>query len=125
MEKLRDKIRQQENEPTYGLRKRSQMPFFRIFKRELIGDDVQPSEQQISNLVSLTQEISEKIKCEISMQGFWESVPSQNNLTAKLKQILILRIDKFPTIRQKYSEILTYLMETARAIQSKILTDNE
>ena len=35
LEKLRQRIRDAENEPTYGLHKKKQMPFFRMFRREL------------------------------------------------------------------------------------------
>ena len=37
LEKLRERIRSASKEPTYGLHRKKQMPFFRMFDRELIA----------------------------------------------------------------------------------------
>ena len=39
LEKLRTRIINASNEPTYGLHRKKQMPFFRMFQRELFGAD--------------------------------------------------------------------------------------
>ena len=47
LEKLRTRIINASNEPTYGLHRKKQMPFFRMFQRELFGADrptVNPSQ---------------------------------------------------------------------------------
>ena len=47
LEKLRTRIINASNEPTYGLHRKKQMPFFRMFQRELFGADkatVDPSQ---------------------------------------------------------------------------------
>ena len=39
LEKLRTRIINADKEPTYGLHRKKQMPFFRMFKREIFGED--------------------------------------------------------------------------------------
>jgi type I restriction enzyme R subunit len=39
LEKLRERIRNASQEPTYGLHRQKQMPFFRCLKREIYGED--------------------------------------------------------------------------------------
>ena len=38
LEKLRTRIINAGKEPTYGLHRKKQMPFFRMFKREIFGE---------------------------------------------------------------------------------------
>ncbi len=126
LEKLRAKIRQQESEPTYGLRRKSQMPFFRIFRRELLDNKEQLSDDEVSFMVSLTQEISQCVKREIALTGFWDSVPAQNRLRAELQKIFLsLNFVHLPNMVKKYSQIITYVMETAKTLHNKIINDNE
>ena len=66
LEKLRARIINASNEPTYGLHRKKQMPLFRMFRRELFGADEgvadaeTPSphgitDDDISKLIDLTQ----------------------------------------------------------------------
>ena len=126
LEKLREKITKQESEPTYGLRKKSQMPFFRIFVRELLDNKEQLSDDEITSMVSLTQEISHCVKTEIEIIGFWGSVAAQNRLKGEISAILHSEaFVSLPNMKKKYREIISYIMETARALHNKIINDNE
>jgi type I restriction enzyme R subunit len=54
LEKLRQHIKDAEKEPTYGLHKKKQMPFFRMLKGEVfVNADM--TEDDIGSLVALTQ----------------------------------------------------------------------
>ena len=57
LEKLRERIKSASKEPTYGLHRKKQMPFFRSFKREVFGEKAL-DEDEISVLVDLTQQVS-------------------------------------------------------------------
>lgn len=56
MERLRERIRTAQQEPTYGLDRRRQMPFFRLLRGNLFPDGT-PDEDQIALLVDLTQHL--------------------------------------------------------------------
>lgn len=45
LEKLRERIIHASKEPTYGLHRKKQMPFFRMFKREIFGGDGKPTNE--------------------------------------------------------------------------------
>ncbi|MCK4259835.1 MAG: hypothetical protein KAX49_12700 [Halanaerobiales bacterium] len=72
LEKLREKIKNREKEETYGLNRKKQMPFFRIFHKELFGNE-KLTEDQIAQNVSLTQHVFIIVKPEIELKGFWDS----------------------------------------------------
>jgi type I restriction enzyme, R subunit len=57
LEKLRQRIANAEKEPTYGLHRKKQMPFFRMLKKETFGD-AGLDDNNIAALVSLTQRSS-------------------------------------------------------------------
>ena len=96
LEKLRRRISNVSREPTYGLHRKKQMPFFRMFRRELFDEDlagegggrskvVDPSppygwseDKIISFLVDLTQKVFLVIERELRLTGFWQSIPAQN-----------------------------------------------
>ena len=85
LEKLRTRIINASKEPTYGLHRKKQMPFFRMLQRELFGADKptvdQPQvaeeraaygiddEDRISYLVDLTQQITLVIERELKLAG--------------------------------------------------------
>ena len=94
-------------EPTYGLHRKKQMPFFRMFRRELFGEDlagegggrskvVDPSppygwseDKKISFMVDLTQKVFLAIERELRLTGFWQSIPAQNRLRAEIQRTLL------------------------------------
>jgi len=124
LEKLREKIRNKEREETYGLNRVTQMPFFRIFKRELYNDK-ELSEDEISSAVDLTQNLYVLLNNELKTVGFWDSIPSQNKLKAEIQKLLLNeRFVQLPNMFEKYKEITTRILEVARYKNDSIVNDN-
>ena len=121
LEKLREKIRDKEKEETYGLNRKTHMPFFRVLRQELWGEN-QPDEQGISQLVNLTQQALNLIQVELSSVGFWDAIPAQMKLKAELQKLLLSeQFISLPGIRTKYSEIISRMMEIARSKNDVII----
>jgi hypothetical protein len=66
LEKLRERIIDAGKEPTYGLHRKKQMPFFRMLKKEIFGD-AQLDEDAISSLVSLAQQLFDEVERELKL----------------------------------------------------------
>lgn len=121
LEKLREKIRNREQEETYGLDRKKQMPFFRILKVELF-DNKNLTEDEIAKLVNLTQHLFNLIVREISLAGFWDSIPAQNKLKAELQKLLLSQqFLKLPNIAKKRKELISRLLELAKTNHFKII----
>jgi type I restriction enzyme R subunit len=88
LEKLRQRIINAGKEPTYGLHRKKQMPFFRMLRKEVFGD-ANLDEDAISSLVSLTQQIYGEVERELKLTGFWESIPARNKLKADIQRTLL------------------------------------
>lgn len=124
LEKLREKIRNREHEETYGLDRKAQMPFFRVFKKELWGD-APLSEDEIGKNVELTTAIFGVLHTELQLVGFWESASAPIGLREKILNILLLpEFCTLPNIVAKRNEIISRVMEIARAKHSTILNYN-
>ncbi|MBJ2184137.1 MAG: type I restriction endonuclease subunit R [Muribaculaceae bacterium] len=124
LEKLREKIRNREHEETYGLDRKSQMPFFRLFKKELWGD-APLSEDEIGKNVELTTAIFGVLHTELQLVGFWESASAPIGLREKILNTLLLpEFCTLPNIVAKRNEIISRIMEIARAKHSAILNYN-
>ena len=123
LEKLREKIKNREKEETYGLDRKKQMPFFRIFKAELFGNrDL--TEDELSGNVNLTQHIFNLVAAEIRLTGFWDSTPAQLKLKAELQKMLLSPDFKdLPNIIIKRNEIISRIMELAKTNHFKIVND--
>ena len=136
LEKLRTRIINARNEPTYGLHRKKQMPFFRMFQRELFGvngptvDQVAEEhavygiddEDRISYLVDLTQQITLVIERELRLAGFWESIPARNKLKAEIQKILLApEFAQVPDIIKNRSHIISRVMEIAEKNNDIIL----
>ena len=139
LEKLRQRIKAAEGEPTYGLHKKKQMPFFRLLQGELAafqpevmregrapyetGQAAQSAEEEwISLLVDLTQQVFLVIERELQLTGFWESIPARNKLRADLqKELLAPRFFKVPGIVQNREQIISRLLELAKKNNDTIL----
>ena len=116
LENLRARIVNAGKEPNYGLHRKKQMPFFRMFRLELFGvgpaaggdgrtkakvrmrvadtGHVTPigelsEEDRISLLVDLTQKVFLVIERELRLTGFWESIPARNKLKAEIQRTLL------------------------------------
>ncbi|MEN4759322.1 HsdR family type I site-specific deoxyribonuclease [Chryseobacterium sp. C39-AII1] len=123
LEKLREKIRNREKEETYGLDRKKQMPFFRIFKAELF-DNRDLSEDEIARNVNLTQHIFNLVTTEIKLTGFWDSTPAQLKLKAELQKMLLSpEFKDLPNIITKRNEIISRIMELAKTNHFKIIND--
>ncbi len=123
LEKLREKIRNREKEATYGLDRKRQMPFFRIFKAELF-DNRDLTEDEIAQNVNLTQHVFQLVVNEIKLTGFWDSVPAQNKLKAELQKLLLSpEFVHLPQIVTKRMALISRIMELAKTEHFKIVRD--
>ena len=113
LEKLRIRILNAGKEPTYGLNRKKQMPFFRALKKEAFGEgDV--DENGVSSLVALTQEVYGEVERELRMIGFWESIPARQRLKAEIKKILLqAQYSQLPNVITHREQIITRIMEIA------------
>lgn len=123
LEKLRQKMRQQKNEETYGLHRQKQMPIFRIFKKELFEDRTL-SDDEISKNVSLTQQVVNTVIREIKLTGFWDSPPAQNRLKQELQEVLLGEaFADIPLMMGKYKVLISRILEFAKANHFKLIQD--
>ncbi len=130
LEKLRQRIVSASQEPTYGLNKKKQMPFFRMLRKEIFGEapvsdgraagDIPApalgwtEESQISALVTLTQHVYAEIEKELRLTGFWESIPARNKLVADLQKTLLQpEFIGLPNLAANRKHIISRMMEIA------------
>ena len=124
LEKLRQRARDAENEPTYGLHKKKQMPFFRMFKSKLFGN-TELTEDLIAQNVALTQQVFMVVERELQLAGFWESIPARNKLKAEIQKILLSpEFNNLPNIRTNRTQIISAVMELAEKNSDRILYAN-
>jgi len=123
LEELRRQIgRAEKAENTYGLNRRTQMPFFRIFRRELFGER-ELSDEEISLLVSLTKDITAMLSLELQFKGFWENIPARNRLRASLQQLILSQsFVKLPDVVKKRGVIISRILETAEKNNDTLVT---
>jgi type I restriction enzyme R subunit len=121
LEKLRQRIIDAGKEPTYGLHRKKQMPFFRMLKKEIFGD-AELDEDGISSLVSLTQQVFGEVERELKLAGFWESIPARNKLRADIQKTLLQReFSKLPELMQNRKHITSRIVEIAEKNHEIIL----
>jgi type I restriction enzyme R subunit len=121
LEKLRQRIINAGKEPTYGLHRKKQMPIFRILKKEIFGD-TQLNEDDISSLVSLTQQLFGEVERELKLTGFWESIPARNKLKADIQRTLLQpEYSKLPNLFKNRAQIISRVMEIAEKNHDTIL----
>ncbi len=114
LEKLRIKIKNSAHEPTYGLDRKKQIPFFRTLKNELYGDK-SINENDVGYLVSLTQNIFLIIEREIKLTDFWENIPAINRLKGEIIEVLLSKnYQNIPNIVQKRSVLTGRFLEIAQ-----------
>ncbi len=139
LEKLRQRIVNANKEPTYGLHRKKQMPFFRMFRRELFdldmvkdADELRVAEtnlryglsedDKISHMVALTQSVSLVVERELRLVGFWESIPARNKLKAEIQKALLQPpFVKLPNMTKRYNTIISRVMEIAEKNNDIIL----
>jgi type I restriction enzyme, R subunit len=121
LEKLRQKIRDTENEPTYGLHKKKQMPFFRMFKHECFGN-AELDDDRISQSVALTQSVFIVVERELKLAGFWESIPARKKLEADIQGVILSPDNEaIPDLFAKRKQIIGKVMEIAQKNHDRIL----
>lgn len=139
LEKLRARIIDASKEPIYGLHRKKQMPFFRMFRRELFDGDTSTAgqsqvsdgharyvvndEDQVSCLVDLTQKVTLAIEREIKLTGFWESILARNKLKAEIQNDIFLgpEFAKIPSLVAKRRHLVSRVMEMAEKNSDIIL----
>lgn len=137
LEKLRKRMEEARKEPTFGLHRRKQMPFFRMFRREIFGKeqtdkvaekkpdykvDGKLNDDEISRLVNLTQQIYLIVERELNLTGFWDSIPARNKLKAELQKMLLSpEFSKMPNIVRNRGQIIARIMEIAEKNNDTIL----
>jgi type I restriction enzyme R subunit len=113
LEKLRQRIINAVKEPTYGLDRKKQMPFFRTLKREMYGE-AELDDDAISALVSLTQQVFGEVERELKLTGFWESIPARNKLRTDIQRLLLqAEFSHLPGIVENRAHIISRIMENA------------
>jgi type I restriction enzyme, R subunit len=129
LEKLRIRIINANKEPTYGLHRKKQMPFFRMFDRE-ISDGAAGERQagymnkddRIGHLVDLTQKVVLAVERELKLVGFWDSIPARAKLRADLQQVLLgPEFAKLPGLIKDRARIISRIMEIAQSKNDIIL----
>jgi len=128
LEKLRQRIIEAANEPTYGLHKKKQMPFFRMLQAE-VGSAMEqhPSycdkpDDRIAILVDLTQQIYWVVERELKLTSFWESAPARNKLKAEIQQILLSEsFGTLPNVVKNRNQIISRVMEIAEKNNDRVL----
>jgi type I restriction enzyme, R subunit len=118
LEKLRKRIADAGKEPTYGLHRKKQMPFFRTLKKEIYGA-AEADDDGVASLVALTQQIFADVERELKLAGFWESIPARNKLKADIQRALIQpEFGKLPGLVTKRAHIISRVMEIAEENQT-------
>ncbi|KUO97290.1 type I restriction endonuclease subunit R [Ferroacidibacillus organovorans] len=121
LEKLRERIMNVQKEPTYGLHRKKQMPFFRSLKREVF-DEKDLNDDEIALLVNLTQQIFLVVERELRLTGFWESIPARNKLRADLQSVLLSSdFLALPDLIRNRAHIISRIMEIAEKNHDMIL----
>jgi type I restriction enzyme R subunit len=121
LEKLRARIINAGKEPTYGLHRKKQMPFFRMLRRETYGDAAL-DDDQIAPLVDLTQRVFNVVDRELRLTGFWESIPARNKLRAEIQMVLLAsECAGIPGIVANRGHIISRIMELAESKNDTIL----
>ena len=137
LEKLRARIIDASKEPTYGLHRKKQMPFFRMLRREIfdtnnvsesgaVDSSAISEEDKISALVNLTQHIFLAIERELRLAGFWGSIPARNKLKAEVQKILLAEdFSELPGIVRNRAHLISRIMEIAEKNNDIILYADE
>lgn len=111
---LRQRMREAAKEPTYGLSRQRQMPIFRTLLKRLFNEE-NVTDDDISELVPLTQEVTDLLTAEMRTPAFWRNAILQNQLKGKLIELLMSqRYARLGQMSTRYKELVTSLMEFAR-----------
>jgi len=121
LEKLRTRIISVGREPTYGLHRKKQMPFFRMLRRETFGEAAL-DEEQTAKLVDLTQQVYNVVERGLRLTGFWESIPACNKLRAEIQNLFLApEFAGIPGLVANRAHIISRVMELAQRKNDTIL----
>jgi type I restriction enzyme R subunit len=121
LEKLRNRLVNADQEPTYGLHRKKQMPFLRMLRRETYVDGAL-DEDEVASLVDLTQRVFNAFERELRLTGFWESLPARNKLRAEIQRILLSpEASSIPGLVPNRAHIISRVMELAESKNDTIL----
>lgn len=123
LKKFLKRIKEEENKPTYGLHRKKQMPFFRLFQNELY-DTKDLTEEQISTLVNLTQHLTNLLERELRLNGFWDATKlmAQNRLKGEIQKLLLSPENiNLPNMAKKLQALISRIMELAKTNNDTIL----
>lgn len=121
LQELIRQMRQTEQEPTYGLHRRKQMPFFRSLRSTLFERD-EPTEDQIEQMVNLIKVCYGLLADEVKLTGFWDNIPAQNHVKGELTKVIVSPAFKtLPGIFEKRNTLITRMMEIAKANHEKLI----
>ncbi|MGK7884386.1 MAG: type I restriction endonuclease subunit R [Crocosphaera sp.] len=121
LEKLRKKLIEAQNEPTYGLHKKKQIPFFRMLRKECFAD-MELDDEAIAQTVALTQQIFTVVERELQLTGFWESIPARKKLEADIQKVLLSpEFIQIPNLVKNRKQIISRVIEIAEKNNDRIL----
>ena len=120
LDALRQRMREAAKEPTYGLSRRRQMPVFRTLGKRLFPEGA--TEDDIGELVPLTQELTDLMTTEMRAPGFWRNPVLQGQLRGKMIETLMsARYVGLGPMAARYKELVTAFMEFARHNRDTLL----
>ena len=114
LEELRNKIRTSQNEPTYGLNRKRQMPIFRKLHALIYDKKDNLSDEEISNTVAWTKEIYGMLKVELANVGFWDNPPSVNRLRGEIQNYVVQECSSIPSGFKNRNAIANEILAWAR-----------
>lgn len=97
LEELRNKIKSAQNENTYGLDRRRQMPIFRKLHALIYNKKENLSDDEISALCAWTKEVYGMVKVELANVGFWGNTASVNRLKGEISNFIVAECHTIPT----------------------------
>lgn len=114
LEELRNKILSSQEEPTYGLNRKRQMPIFRKL-HALVYDKKEPlSEDEISRVVAWTKEIYGMLKVELANVGFWNNPASLNRLHGEIANFIVAECNTIPFAFKNRKTIASEILAWAK-----------
>jgi type I restriction enzyme R subunit len=84
-----------------------------MFKRECFGEAAL-TDDMVSQMVALTQQVFTVVEQELQLTSFWESIPARKKLRAEIQKVL-LSPDFFqiPNLMDNREQIISRVMEIA------------
>lgn len=97
LEELRNKIKNAQNENTFGLNRRTQMPIFRKLHALAYDRKENLSDDEISNLTVWTKDIYGMLKVELGNVGFWMNAASVSRLKGEIANYIAENCSSIPS----------------------------